>query len=239
MNQIIPIQSIAFKNITFGFPGDALLFEDTSVEFPKGKNIHITGSSGVGKSTLLKLLVGLVSPDKGQYLINDQDVSTLSFEEFLPYRLNIGFSFDLGGLLSNRTLFENMILPLEYHERVDLPGAKERALEIMRDFCIFQNRDLRPSNVTGGQRKACCVARAFVTKPEILILDQPNIGLDKIATDALISHIQKGRSEGWLKQVFIVTNDNSFTEKIGCEAYVVFERKIFSYQQFEKKVIFA
>ncbi len=236
---ISKIESIKFENIEFTFPGHDRLIEDCSVDFPTNKNIHLAGSSGVGKSTVLRMLAGIVSPQKGKILFNDQDVVPMSFEDFLPYRLNIGYSFDMGGLLSNRTLFENMMLPLLYHELMDVNEATKRVEEVMREFCIYQNRNLRPSSVSGGQRKACCVARAFVTHPEMLVLDQPTIGLDKIAAEALVEHIQAGRRDGWLKHCFIVSQDNNFANTLDCESYVIFDRKVFSYQQFEKKVIFA
>ncbi len=237
--KIKSIGNITLEGMNVGYPGSENLLENVNVEFKSGVNVNLTGSSGVGKSTLLKVLVGLTQPTAGRYLIDGVDVLPMSFEEFLPYRLNIGFSFDLGGLLSNRTLIDNILLPIEYHERVSRAEALARTEDIMRDFCIWPNRNLRPSNVSGSQRKACCVARALVTFPEVLILDQPTTGLDKVATGALMNIIEKGRKDGWLKHLFITSADAAFTDRLQCETYVVFDKKVFSYAEFEKKVVFA
>lgn len=233
------IGSISLENLSFGYAENETLLEDVNIKFPAGGIVHLTGSSGAGKSSLLKILGGLATPRTGKYLIDDVDVLPLSFEEFLPYRLNIGFSFDLGGLLSNRSLLDNILLPLEYHDRISRPEALARAEELMRDFCIWQNRNLRPSNVSGGQRKACIVARALITQPEVLILDQPSTGLDKMAASALMVFVEKARKEGWLKHLFVTSADAAFTDRMGCETYVVFDKKIFSYAEFEKKVVFV
>lgn len=234
-----PIGTITLENLGFAYPGCENILENVCATFKEGSQIHFTGSSGVGKSTLMKILVGLSTPTAGRYKFDDVDILPLSFEEFLPYRLNIGFSFDLGGLLSNRTLLENLLLPLQYHERMDRAEALARVEDVMREFCIWPNRNLRPSNVSGGQRKAACVARALVTNPEILILDQPTTGLDKMATGALMNYIEKGKSAGWLKHLFVTSADSSFTDHLACETWVVFDKKIFSYAEFEKKVVFA
>ncbi|OQW51557.1 MAG: hypothetical protein A4S09_10030 [Proteobacteria bacterium SG_bin7] len=233
------IGTIVLDNLSFAYPGNENILEGVSATFKPGSRIHFTGSSGVGKSTLMKILVGLSTPTAGKYIFDDVDILPLSFEEFLPYRLNIGFSFDLGGLLSNRTLLENLLLPLQYHERMNRGEAMARVEEIMREFCIWPNRNLRPSNVSGGQRKAACVARALVANPEVLILDQPTTGLDKMATSALMNSIEKGKSTGWLKHLFVTSADSAFTDQLNCETWVVFDKKIFSYAEFEKKVVFA
>jgi phospholipid/cholesterol/gamma-HCH transport system ATP-binding protein len=234
-----PIGSITLEDLSFAYPNSDKILDSITCTFKTGSNVCITGSSGVGKSTLMKILVGLSTPMSGKFLIDGVDILPMSFEEFLPYRLNIGFSFDLGGLLSNRTLLENMLLPLQYHERLSHAEAMARAEDLMRDFCIWQNRNLRPANVSGGQRKACCVARAIVTQPEVLILDQPTTGLDKMASGALMNFIEKGRKDGWLKHLFVTSADASFTDRLQCETYVVFDKKFFSYEEFEKKVVFA
>ncbi len=233
------ISTITLENLSFAYPGSENILENVCATFKSGSQIHFTGSSGVGKSTLMKILVGLSTPTSGKYMFDETDILPLSFEEFLPYRLSIGFSFDLGGLLSNRTLLENLLLPLQYHERMSRAEALARVEDIMREFCIWPNRNLRPSNVSGGQRKAACVARAIVANPEILILDQPTTGLDKMATAALTNYIVKGKKEGWLKHLFITSADSAFTDHLGCETWVVFDKKIFSYAEFEKKVVFA
>ncbi|MDZ4660781.1 MAG: ATP-binding cassette domain-containing protein [Pseudomonadota bacterium] len=233
------IKSMRFENVSFGFEDRGLLIENNTVEFPMNKNIHLTGPAGAGKTTVLKIIAGLINPEVGKFLINSEDALPMSFEEFLPYRLNIGFSFDYGGLLANRTLFENLMLPLRYHELLSHTSAIERVDQILKDFGLTRNRDARPSAVSGGHRKATIVARAFVTQPEMIIFDQPTTGLDDLAEKALVRYIKEGRDQGWLKHVFIVSQDKELLSHLEVDSFVIFDKKVFSYEEFEKKVIYA
>ncbi len=111
------IESIHLKNITLQTPGaKEPLFQNMNFLFPQQGTYWIKSESGAGKSTLLRLLDGLVVPDEGQYLINGHDVANMTFTEFNPYRLQFGLSYDFGGLIHNRTLFQNLSLILEYHK---------------------------------------------------------------------------------------------------------------------------
>src|SRR5688572_6686868 len=102
------IDSIAFKQMYFYYEGAEIIFANLTFQFPKSRVIRIA-TKATGKSTLLKILAGIVPISEGEYLINGQDVAQMSFEEFLPIRLKMGYGFDLGGLLNNKTLLENIL----------------------------------------------------------------------------------------------------------------------------------
>lgn len=130
----IQIDSLKFEGLTYQHEGHDATFSQTDFEFPTGQIVWLDSSEGGGKSTLLQLLGGLVIPQRGRYLINDQNVTEMSFEEFLPYRLAIGFSFDYGGLINNRTLFDNLMLPLMYHKLLSAEESKERVMGFIERF---------------------------------------------------------------------------------------------------------
>lgn len=204
------IQNIKFEGLVFGFEGQELLFDQVDFEFPTGEIIWVKAESGAGRSTLLQLMAGLQNPSKGKYLINDVNIAEMSFEEFLPYRMQIGYGFDFGGLINNRTLLENVTLPLLYHKVVSPDEANERALYYFEKMNMTKHKDSRPAVVPGGIRKLTCLLRTLVTQPQILLLDDPSVGLGQETSLKFFDCIQDLRKQGFAQHVFI----SSFDEKL-------------------------
>jgi ABC-type methionine transport system ATPase subunit len=169
---------------------------------PKSKAVWIRSPGGRGKSTLLRLLAGLLAPTAGRILIDGKNISDMSFEEFLGYRLNIGYGFDMGGLLNNKTIFENLILPLEYHKMVSQEEAVERVEQMIKTFGVSSSRDLRPFAVPGSQRKLTCILRAFIHQPQVVFLDDPVTGLKGDNLNDLLEYVEESFATRGLKQVF-------------------------------------
>jgi phospholipid/cholesterol/gamma-HCH transport system ATP-binding protein len=197
-----PIESLRFSDVSFHYEKTQPLFADLTIELPPNENVLVIGPSGAGKSVFLKLLAGLLTPVTGLYEINDVNVGDMSFEEFLPFRKRIGYSFDLGGLLANRTIKDNLMLPLLYHNEMSFAEAEARVNELMSLFGIASSQDRRPAAVSGAVRKACNLARAFTLEPEMLILDDPFVGLDREIISNLLKLIERKRSAGRLRHVF-------------------------------------
>ncbi len=130
------VESVEFRNMAFAYDDDAQFFDDVNFSFPTETVVWIRGESGAGKSSLLKIMAGLEVPTYGKYMINGKDVGDMSFEEFLPYRLGIGFSFDIGGLINNRTLFDNLMLPIMYHDEMTFKEAQQWVTEILEQATI-------------------------------------------------------------------------------------------------------
>jgi phospholipid/cholesterol/gamma-HCH transport system ATP-binding protein len=204
------IESLKFENLTFGFDGHAETFKQVDFEFPMNDIVWVQAESGSGRSTLMQILAGLIHPNHGKYLVNGKDVLDMSFEEFLPYRLSIGYGFDMGGLLHNKTLKENLMLPLLYHKILDYKKAEERVHEYLDLFGVIKHKDKRPSVVPGGTRKLTCLIRALILHPQVLLLDEPTVGLNQATALTYFDLIQLLRSENLLKSVYI----SSFDEKI-------------------------
>lgn len=207
----INIQSMRFEHLTFKYENSTPTFENVDFNFPMNDFVWLKSSGvGVGRSTLLQLLAGLLPDVKGKYFINDQDVNEMSFEEFLPYRLAIGYSFDMGGILHNRTVAENLLLPILYHKMMDQTAAEKRVMEALEHMGIQQYKDLRPSQVPGGIRKHVCVLRPLLMNPQVLLLDDPTLGLSHSSVLKYLDLVHDIRKAGFAQHVFV----KSFDEKM-------------------------
>ncbi len=208
------IDKLQFSNLNFHYDAGTPLFVDVSAHLPEFENVHIVGESGTGKSVFLKLLAGLIMPVSGEYFVNGQSVTEMSFEEFLPYRKRIGYSFDYGGLLANRTIKDNLLLPLQYHGEVSTKEADERVDVMLHRFKLHTQRDRRPAAVSGSIRKTCIIARSLIQHPELLILDDPFIGLDREGVVVLLNTIDDHRKFKGLKHVFFTSRGESVAAKL-------------------------
>lgn len=210
----VHIESLRFKNMTLNNSSGDKVFSEVNFEFPMNEIIAVQGLRGSGKSALLKLLAGLSTvPDQGEYLINDKSVYDMSFEEFAPYRKQMGYGFDYGGLLSNKTIFQNLMLPLEYHN-VPQREAVDRVFHYLNLFHLMEVKDERPAMISGGMRKEACVVRAFMLEPEVLLLDDPTLGMSPSNKQTFLQFILDGKKTEKFRQVIIATDDPEITESL-------------------------
>ena len=215
------IDSLRFEHAAFSYQEEgAAVFTDVTLDLPLGRTTLVSGGARQGRSTVLRVLAGLSLLTEGAYLVNGSDVTNMSFEEFLPIRKQIGFSFDFNGLLASRTIWQNLMLPLEYHRTRSPRDASLFIERICRDFGLWELRDRHPAAVPGGARKACTVARAFVMEPEMALLDDPFVALDDVAAHALIAYVREGRAAGRLRHVFFTCQDEKWASRIGCDALI-------------------
>ncbi len=201
------IQNLRIENLGFAYSGSEFVFQNLNAEFPSNKISLIVADFGRGRSTLMQILAGLLPVTEGHYFINSVPIEDMSFEEFLPYRLRIGYAFDLGGLLHNRTLLENLTLPLAYHKVCSLPEAEERAFESLRNFKIEKFANQRPSMVQPMVRKLVVLLRSLIHEPELLLLDDPGLGLTPDYTQIFYETITKLRSLGKIPHVILAAYD--------------------------------
>ncbi|HMN69669.1 MAG TPA: ATP-binding cassette domain-containing protein [Bdellovibrionales bacterium] len=215
------IHSMVLENMSFGFERAGLLFENISIELPKSRAIWVRSPGGRGKSTLLRLLAGLMSPTDGRYLINGEDVGQMSFEDFLPYRLSMGYGFDMGGLINNMTIFENLALPLRYHKFIDESEIAERIEQVVEIFGMGQSRGSRPFAVSGSQRKLTCVIRAFIHWPQVVFLDDAMTGLKEDNLNDLIYFVEEAFATRGLKHVFFTSESPVLADRLKAEELLI------------------
>jgi phospholipid/cholesterol/gamma-HCH transport system ATP-binding protein len=174
--------------------GDLKVLDGVSFEVSKGRVTVIAGSSGCGKTTLLRHMIGLLRPTSGKILFKGEDIVTVSPKEFCRIRTRQGVLFQGGGLLNSMTLADNVALPLREHTELD-----ENTIRIMTRMKLqlvgllgFEN--FLPSQISGGMKKRAGLARAISMDPEILYFDEPTAGLDPVTSaemDDLILKLKK------------------------------------------------
>lgn len=226
MNKI-SIENLRFEDMSLKSDSGRQIFANVNFELPLNRIVWVRGQSGAGKSTLMKILAGLTPVSGGRFLFNGVVVNNMSFEEFLPYRLNIGYSFDFGGLINNRTIASNLSLPLEYHHSSDTNTIPARINKYVERFKLEDVVGERPSAIVGGLRKAVCVVRAFVADPELLVLDDPSVGLRPHAVQALIDLINEKRKAGIAKHIFIASEDERFMKNFETTTLIVRDQNLF------------
>ncbi len=173
----------------------------------KGENVAVLGKSGSGKSVLIKIIVGLLRPDKGEVIVLGKEVDKLAGKELDDLRLRIGFSFQSSALYDSMNVYQNLAFPLTMNvknltkKQVDVAVAE--ALEAVG---LANKSNEMPADLSGGQRKRIGIARTLILKPEIMLYDEPTSGLDPTTSaeiNALINEVQ----ERYNTSSVIITHD--------------------------------
>ncbi len=223
MSQRNSIGDVVLEDIDFTYPEHGTVLKNIDLKIPSGKSIWVKGHGGSGKSTLLKIICGLREPTDGRIYFNGCNICELSFEEFLPYRLNIGYSFDYGGLINNKSLWDNLRLPLDYHRLKKNNEIKQRLIEIFEYFEISDVSGKRPAMVIGGVRKLLCLLRAFVHEPSLILLDDPTTGLNKQMRKKFFEWVSQYRKD-FPSSKFLITSEDEEFVKLLCDTYAEIDK---------------
>ena len=176
--------------------GERRVFDGLSCRFSQSKVSVILGASGVGKSTLLRLMAGLHRPDYGDIWIGEQEISRLPERQLRKVRRRIGMMFQGGALLDSMTVFDNVALALREHTRLGEAEIAERVHAQFEAVGLKRVDGLLPGELSGGMKKRAALARAMITEPEILLIDEPFSGLDPLAVrliEALLREVNHSK----------------------------------------------
>ena len=171
---------VALDRVRMAF-GRREVFRDLSCHFPPARISVILGGSGSGKSTILRLIGGLVRPQSGSITVDGQEITRLSERAVYPVRRKLGMMFQNGALIDSMTVFENLALPLREHTPMSEAEIATAVHERLQAVGLSQVDELLPGELSGGMVKRAALARAIVMKPVILLCDEPFSGLDPLS----------------------------------------------------------
>ncbi|MBV8253074.1 MAG: ATP-binding cassette domain-containing protein [Chitinophaga sp.] len=186
-----------------------------SLDVHKGENIVVLGRSGTGKSVLIKIMVGLLSPDSGGVNVLGQEVATLSNLELRELRLKVGFCFQNGALYDSMTVGENLEFPLKRNTPGITRAEVKRMVETVLDAVgLSKTVNQMPSELSGGQRKRIGIARTLILRPDIMLYDEPTAGLDPI-TCTEINNLINEVQHRFNTTSIIITHDLACAKAVG------------------------
>jgi phospholipid/cholesterol/gamma-HCH transport system ATP-binding protein len=183
---------VVFDRVHLAFD-DKVILRDVSFTLKTGHTKIFLGASGAGKSTILRLILGLLKPDDGRIFVNGERVDTMSEDQMMAVRGDLGMVFQEGALFDSLTVRENVGYKLFEELNWPRPDGDKRVAEVLGFIGLGEFIDRMPSELSGGQRRRVAIARAMAAKPRILLYDEPTTGLDPITSITVDEEIMKLR----------------------------------------------
>ena len=175
-----PEPFVELRGVTFGY-GERVILRDFSLTVPRGKVTAIMGASGGGKTTVLRLIGGQQRVQKGQVLVDGQDIGAMDMAQLYAARRRMGMLFQFGALFTDMSVFDNVAFPLREHTSLGTALIRDIVLMKLHAVGLRGARDLMPSQVSGGMARRVALARAIALDPELIMYDEPFAGLDPIS----------------------------------------------------------
>ncbi|WP_331460180.1 ATP-binding cassette domain-containing protein [Rheinheimera lutimaris] len=216
---LIDIQQLTFSR------GDRVIYRDLNMQFARGKVTAIMGPSGIGKTTLLRLIGGQLKPDSGHIMFGNEDIPLLSRNALYAARQRMSMLFQSGALFTDMTVFDNVAFPIREHTR--LPESLIRLIVLMKLEAVGLRgaRDLMPAELSGGMARRAALARAIALDPELILYDEPFAGQDPISMGVIVRLIRSLNNALNLTSV-VVSHDVTEVMSIADYVYVVAEQTV-------------
>jgi len=206
-----PVLAVDGVSVSFG---SQPVLRDISLEIPAGQTLVVLGESGCGKTVLLKTLIGLVRPTRGEVRFEGRALGSLSDRQLASLRTRYGFVFQNAALFDSLTIADNIAFPLREHTRVGMAEIARIVDELLAEVGLPRSAARKkPVQLSGGMRKRAGLARALALDPPVLLYDEPTTGLDPIMTDVINELILKVRSRAGVTSV-VVTHDMNTARKV-------------------------
>ena len=204
---------------------DYVILDRVSVSFAKGASTVIMGPSGCGKSTLLKVAAGICVPDSGEVLVEGRSLTRLSDARLQEFRRSSGFMFQDAALWANKTIFENLALPLQLHRQELSPGElRARVLGSLARVGLEASAELRPAQMSMGENKIVSFLRALILEPALLFLDEPTPSIDHAALEKMMYMIREMKQRGCT--IISVTHDAHLASMLANDLVVLKQGRV-------------
>ncbi|MDX1267107.1 MAG: phospholipid ABC transporter ATP-binding protein MlaF [Oceanisphaera sp.] len=216
---LVEIRDLCFSH------GDRTLYDRINLQIPKGKITAIMGPSGIGKTTLLRLIGGQIKPSSGDVLFDGESIPALSRSRLYQVRQRMGMLFQSGALFTGMSVFDNVAFPLREHS--GLPEVMIRTLVMMKLEAVGLRgaAKLMPSELSGGMARRAALARAIAQDPELIMYDEPFAGQDPISMAVLVKLIAElNRAQGLTS--IVVTHDVDEVMNIADYAYIIANKQV-------------
>ena len=214
--------------------GDLEVLKGIDLNLFKGENVAVLGKSGTGKSVLIKIIIGLLKPDKGEVLVLGSNVAELRSKELDQLRLRIGFSFQSSALYDSMNVYQNLAFPLTMNVKNLSKGKVDDAvMEVLDAVGLRDKLKQMPSDLSGGQRKRIGIARTLILKPEIMLYDEPTSGLDPLTSTEIIELINEVQQK-YNTSSLIITHDLTCAKNTANRIAMLFEGKFLKIGKFDE-----
>ncbi|MDF1563384.1 MAG: ABC transporter ATP-binding protein [Deltaproteobacteria bacterium] len=206
--------------------GDHHVLRGIDLDIEAGSTVVILGASGSGKSVLMKHMIGLLKPDAGQVLVDDEDIVSMGESELQRVRQKFGMVFQQAALFDSMTVFDNVAFPLREHSRrMPLKEVRERVAEKLGAVGLSGTEEKLPAELSGGMRKRVGLARGLVLDPKIVLYDEPTTGLDPLTTDDVDEMILEARRAFEVTSV-VISHDIASAFKVATKLAVLYHGEI-------------
>jgi phospholipid/cholesterol/gamma-HCH transport system ATP-binding protein len=219
IENLVEIEGLTFKR------GSRVIYDDINLSIPRGKVTAIMGPSGIGKTTLLRLIGGQIKPESGSILFNDQDITSLSRAKLYLARQKMSMLFQSGALFTDMNVFDNIAFPIREHTALSETIIEKIVLLKLEAVGLRGARNLQPSQLSGGMARRVALARAIALDPELILYDEPFAGQDPISMGVIVKLIRSLSDALGLTSV-VVSHDVPEVMSIADYIYVVAEKKI-------------
>lgn len=215
---------IEIKNLTFK-RGERVIYDNLNLQVKKGKITAIMGPSGIGKTTLLKLIGGQLLPEQGEIWFDGKDICRLSNSALYEVRKRMGMLFQSGALFTDMSTFDNVAFPIREHTR--LPESLIRQIVLMKLEAVGLRgaAELMPSELSGGMARRAALARAIALDPDLIMFDEPFTGQDPISMGVIVSLIKR-LNEALNLTSIVVSHDVQEVLSIADYAYIIADKHV-------------
>ena len=215
---------VDIKNVTFS-RGERVIYDDVSLSFPKGKITAIMGPSGIGKTTMLRLIGGQLTPDTGEIIVDGKNIPTLSRKQLYRAREKMSMLFQSGALFTDMSVFDNVAFPIREHTNLPEDIIRSMVLLKLEAVGLRGARDLMPAELSGGMARRAALARSIALDPELIMYDEPFVGQDPISMGVLVRLIRDLNSTLNLTSI-IVSHDVKEVMDIADYIYIMADKRV-------------